>query len=163
MELASCEDGQFCRYECVEVMRSARVMRNCTDYLLAMNYQSRIVGLPKLVAISRSTDKALGNSVSSLMSSSKTASTHRKLASWCGSIRSPSYRDQHRRDSGYAANKAPVSSVAIAGAVAHDFRTVAGHFVTPLMPGRFRLRIVRGFCSRATGEAVGDCKRLRCT
>jgi len=51
----------------------------------------------------------------------------------------------------------------IKAAIAQDFRTAAGRLFTPLLPGRDRLRIGWGICSRASDGDVRYCKTFRCT
>jgi hypothetical protein len=53
-----------------------------TDYGSAI---ATSVGLPAVIAMSRSTDKSPPYGVSDLISSNKTPSTRRNLACWCGS------------------------------------------------------------------------------
>ena len=75
------------------------------------------IGLAALVAASQIADHIPSNSVSNRISPNKSPSTRQKLASRRRSIRSPGYRDQHRRDSGCAANQVSGSSAATAGGV----------------------------------------------
>jgi len=53
--------------------------------------------------------------MSKLISPFKAPSSRQKLASRCRTIPLPSYRDQHRRDSGWPANQVFGSSAATAG------------------------------------------------
>jgi len=47
--------------------------------------------------------------------------------------------------------------------MAQDWRTPEGTCFTPLLPGRFRLRIGRVRDSRGFGEVLPDCRTSRCT
>ena len=78
------------------------------------------VRLPALGVVSRSDEKSSDNDMSNLISSNKTPSTHRKLASWQCGIGSPSYRDQHRRASGCSVSQASGSGVTVAGGEEYD-------------------------------------------
>ena len=73
-----------------------------------------------LFAASHIADQTSSNGVSNLMSSNKTPSTRQELASRCRSIRSPGYRDQRRRASGFVANQVSGNSAATAGGELRD-------------------------------------------
>jgi hypothetical protein len=72
---------------------------------------ARFLGLKARVGVNLAGNESLCSGVSKLMSSNKTPSTRRKLASWCRRILSTSYRDQHRRASGCAPNQASGGNV----------------------------------------------------